>query len=141
MKKTADFRSTDRLLVLRQNAKPASETDWSNFLRELVRLRPRFAEMAALVVTDGGGPTVDQRKQLTKVMNGATIQTAVVTDALSVRFVVSSVALFNKTIRTFSRSELPLAYAWLKLPKSDIAKMERMIAELDESVGESTLSI
>src|SRR4051812_6501622 len=134
MTKSLDFRTIGTLLVLRENLHAPTEDDWNAFLRELHGLRPRMKEMRAIVFTDGGGPTTDQRKRLRDVIEGHPIHTAVVTDKVTVRFIISSIALFNKTIRTFSWKEVGDAYSWLGLGAADQRLIERALDEMGRTV-------
>jgi hypothetical protein len=134
MTRCLDFRVQGNLLILRENSLAPTEQDWTAFLRQLQELRPRMSEMRAIVFTDGGGPSTDQRKRLSRVIGDAPIHTAVVTDSVAIRFVISSIALFNKMIRTFSWAEVRQAYAWLGLRPSDQLAIERALAEMKQTV-------
>ena len=135
MEKCLDFRTVGRLLVLRENSRAPTDEDWAAFCDEVARLRPRLKEMRAMVFTDGGGPTSDQRKRLAAAIKGGEIQTAVITDKTMVRFIVSTIGLFNKTIRTFNTHEASDAFAWLELGGEDRSTVNEMLRDLEKSVG------
>jgi hypothetical protein len=136
MEKCLDFRTQGRLLVLRENARAPTDDDWKAFCAEIEKLRPRLKEMRALVFTDGGGPTADQRKKLATAISGGDIQTAVITDRPMVRFIVSTIGLFNKGIRTFQTREAPDAYAWLGLNTEDRQTIKSILRVLETTVSD-----
>ncbi len=127
-------RCFDRLLVIRQNEDAPTDDDWRTFLDEVRSLRPRLKEMRAMVFSDGGGPTIEQRKQLAAVMGGREIRTAVICDAGIIRFVVSTISLFNKSMRTYSWQEAPGAYSWLGLTIDEQRKVEDAVATMSVAV-------
>jgi hypothetical protein len=130
MSRCLDFRVEGNLLILRENSLAPTEEDWDAFLLQLKLLRPRMNEMRAMVFTDGGGPSAAQRKRLSRVIGDAPIHTAVVTDSAAIKFVISSIALFNKLIRTFSSAEVLQAYRWLGLRPRDQLAVERALADM-----------
>lgn len=87
--------------------------DWDACMADLAAYaetsRPR-----ALVLTDGGAPKGDQRAALNRLV-GREPPTAVVSDALVTRFIVSSFALTNPSIASFSSREIQLAWAHLRV--------------------------
>jgi hypothetical protein len=107
------------------------DSDWEAFLREMKALRPRFPEMRAMVFSDGGGPTAEQRKRLAVVMGGQDIKTTVISDKGVVRFVVATIGLFNKLIRTYSWQDVADAYAWLGLTGAEEEIIESAVRDMD----------
>jgi hypothetical protein len=99
-------------------AAPA-DVDWKDAMAALGRFANKTSPKA-IVFTDGGAPTGPQRDELNRLV-GKTPPTAVVTDALVVRFVVSSLALRNSSIATFSLSEFGDAWRHLGLNERDAA--------------------
>jgi hypothetical protein len=130
MTRCLDFRVEEHLLVVRENSLAPTEDDWAAFLRQLQALRPRIDQMRAIVFTDGGGPSTEQRRRLSQVIGDAPIRTAVITDRAAIRFVISSIALFNKTIRTFGWAQVYEAYSWLGLGRGDERTVERALREM-----------
>jgi hypothetical protein len=134
-KKSLAFRfASNVLLVLRENAYTPTDTDWDDFLRVLVENRANFAKLRILVRTEGGGPNVAQRKRLQTALDGRPIRVAVVTNSLPVRFLVSSIALLNREIRSFANDEIASAYEHLGLSPAEQRLAERVLAELSMDV-------
>ena len=135
MKKTLDFRTLGSLMILRESNDTPTDPDWDAFLAELRVQRPNFKAMRIIVFTDGGGPTSAQRKRLAEALGGSSVQVAVVTDRTAVRFIVSSIALLNKSISTFSVKETTKAYEWLKLSLSDRRLVDAAVSDMNETAA------
>lgn len=121
------------MIVLRENEDTPADEDWDAFLAMLVHDRERFPKLKILVLTEGGGPSAEQRKRLKVALDGRPVRVACVTDSVKVRFIASSVALLNRQIRTFSKQELPGAYTHLGMTA---AEQKIAAAVLDEMEGQ-----
>src|SRR5690349_5741196 len=88
------------LTLMAHTDKPPAEAEWNDYLSSVKD--EKISQI--MIFTDGGGPTAAQRKELKDALGGRTMPSAVVADAMGVRFIVSSVALFNKGIRSFGSS-------------------------------------
>lgn len=134
-KKTLAFRFVDSsLLVLRENAVTPRDEDWDAFLTVLEKNRDNFARLRILVRTEGGGPSAPQRKRLEKALGGRPVRVAVVTNSVAVRFIVSSIALLNREIRTFSVDELANAYQHLRLNPAERRDAEKAAFDMEDMV-------
>ncbi len=125
---------SDVLLVLRENAVTPRDEDWDAFLKVLVENRENFEKLRILVRTEGGGPNVLQRKRLQKALGGRPIRVAVVTNSIPVRFLVSSIALLNRAIRSFAIDEIKGAYEHLSLTPAEIRLADEAIVKMNEVV-------
>lgn len=128
------FRSVGRLLIIRQNQSAPTNEDWDALLSAISTQRAELKDMRAICFTDGGGPTVEQRKRLAAAMGGKQIQSAVMCDQAIVRFVVSTISLFNKSMRTYSWRELDNAYDWLGLRSDERRIVEESIPTMSAQV-------
>ena len=123
------------LLIIRQNQHAPSDEDWDEALR-LMTLNPaELDQLKALVVTDGGGPTPAQRKRLHHAMSGKSVRSAVVSESMKVRFIVSSVALFLSRIQSFRKDELEQAFNYLDLDAAERRLAQENVAEMDRLVA------
>jgi hypothetical protein len=123
------------LMLIRQNHNAPTDQDWDETLR-LMTLNPaEMVKLKVLVVTDGGGPTPEQRKRLDRTMGGKPVLTAVVSDSMKVRFIVSSVALLSAKIQSFRKSEIEQAFKFLGLDARERRVALDNIAELDTLVA------
>ena len=118
------------LLLLRQGPETPRDEEWDETLK-LLSLNPSDLErMKVLVVTDGGGPTPDQRKRLDRAMGGKPIRVAVVSESVKVRFIVSSVALLTSNIQSFRVGEMEAAFKHLGLSQPERTAATQNIAEM-----------
>jgi D-ribose pyranose/furanose isomerase RbsD len=119
------------LMIIRQNQNAPSEQDWDETLR-LMTLNPaEMDRLKVLVVTDGGGPTPEQRKRLDRAMSGKPVRTAVVSESVKVRFIVSSVALLTAKIQSFRKTEMEQAFKFLDLDTKERLQALQNVAEMD----------
>jgi hypothetical protein len=124
------------MLMLSETSETPTDHEWDAFLKVLVANRAHFATLRILVMTEGGGPTAGQRKRLEMALGGQSVKVAVVTDSIKVRFIVSSVALLNHSISTFSRSEFAKAVAFLGLAPQEHRVAIRLIDEMAKELIE-----
>ena len=134
-KRSLLVRVVESLIVLRENSATPTDRDWDEFLEILAANRSNFQHIKILVATDGGGPSSDQRTRLSVALGGRRVRVAVVTDSIKVRFIVSSIALLNSEIATFSKSELSEAYKHLSLTPHEVKLVELAIREMTPLVG------
>lgn len=124
----------DSMIVLRENEDTPADEDWDAFLAMLVHDRDRFPKLKILVMTEGGGPSAEQRKRLKVALDGRPVRVACVTDSVKVRFIASSVALLNRQIRTFSKSELDGAYTHLGMNSAEQKIAAAVLDEIEKQV-------
>ena len=119
------------VIISRGNKETPDERDWDEFLEIVAKNRAKSAKTKILVITDGGGPSIDQRKRLQRTLSGHTFRVAVVTDSVKVRFIVSSVALLNREISTFSMADMPRACEYLGLNSPEVGAALKLAKDLE----------
>ncbi|MFW5924862.1 MAG: hypothetical protein ACOCV4_01785 [Myxococcota bacterium] len=134
MPKNMVTRRVNDVLILRETKETPSDAEWDYCLELLVQDPQRLDQVKVLVVTDGGGPTPDQRKRLKQTLDGARIPIAVVTDSMRVRFIVSSVALLTSRIQSFAPNQMADAYTHLELSASTERLVQQALAEMWEEL-------
>lgn len=129
MKRNLITRTVGSVLVLRQTNEDPSDVEWSESLRHLgALLRTHGSNVKALVYTEGGAPTIPQRKLLAQALSTTPIRAAVVSDDVKARFTSSTVALGNRNHRSFSVAELPKALIHLGLTPDEAKGVEDVLA-------------
>jgi hypothetical protein len=123
------------LLLLRQNAETATDNEWANLLRTLVALRADLQKVKIIVRTDGGGPSPAQRKSLEEALGGKPARVAVVSDHLKVRFVTSTIALFQKELKSFMVKESSQAYDHLGMLDSERRQADVALKEMEAELA------
>jgi hypothetical protein len=92
-------------------------------------------KMRMLVFTKGGAPTTAQRRDLNDVLRGRTFPTAVVSDAVMVRGVVTAMSWFNSAIKVFPLSATDDALRYIGIPETQYEFMRREIAKLQAELN------
>lgn len=123
------------LLILRESAGTPSDEEWDECLRLIPTDPEQLAQLRVLVVTDGGGPTPDQRRRLQRALAGVPVRVAVVSESVRVRFIVSSVALLTSKIQSFSLREFNSALSHLDLPPDDVRAAQQAIREMTAALS------
>jgi hypothetical protein len=127
----------DRLFIVAYGAAGPTAAEWTAYL-DLME-RQGIDRTMQLVVTDGGGPTAAQRRELDKLLAGRTMPMAVVSGSIRVRGVVSVLSWLNRRIRAFRPPELREALVYLGVParRGDLIERElnRLLQELEGGRG------
>jgi hypothetical protein len=101
-------------VVLVNGPAPPTDDEWKAYVRDVERWLPDL--VGTMIVTDGGGPTSAQRRELKEVFsrNGrASVRTAVLSNSLMVRGIVNALNLFNPGIRVFRPDAVDEALAYI----------------------------
>ena len=117
-------------LVFVENERAPSDEEWGDFLKILALNRVDLAKLRLLVVTSGGAPTAEQRKQLAATLGGAPLLVSSVSDNMKIRFVTATIALFHSHMKTFSTQELDQAYDHLGLNSEERGVVGKAIADM-----------
>jgi hypothetical protein len=121
-------RAAGSLVLVRQGREAPTEKEWARFIQLLVHNADPKPKV--LIVTDGGGPTPEQRKSIRTALGGRSLRVVVVSDSAKVRFIVSTIALLTSDIRSFTLAELDAAGAYLGLQPEERLRAERMLREM-----------
>lgn len=98
------------------------------------RIGGALPEYRLLVLTDGAGPTSKQRRELNAEFGSAlkNVRTAIVSDAVTVRFIGSMVGLFAPQVRSFAVHQTTQALRYLDLDDRIIARLSRAVREVPQ---------
>jgi hypothetical protein len=118
------------VLVLCENQQTPSDAEWNHTLELLVQLQKTGQNVKVLVITEGGGPNSQQRKQLERTLGAEGVPVAVVSDSLKMRFISAGVALINPGHKGFTRAEVSDAYDHLKLTGSEARQAEMAVRQM-----------
>jgi hypothetical protein len=137
MKKTLAYGVTAECLIVTGAIQPYADEEWDRciaFVDEYARAtrRPRL-----LVVTDGGGPTIKQRRSLDGLLDAhrRTARVAVLTPSTTARSIVTALSWFIPIYRSFAPDDLAGAISFLELPPGVIPDIRRLMGELRSSVN------
>jgi hypothetical protein len=122
------------LLIGVHNTCTPTDAEWNEYLslckKQMLerdanpRLRPR-----QLIVTDGGGPNLEQRRRAHEVAKNANIHVAVVSASRFVRFVVNALVVTktNAHVRAFAPDETDAAYRYLEIDDRMLPSVESCV--------------
>jgi hypothetical protein len=124
-----------RVCLLVHTQQAPADSEWDACLVKLGAGLKKFPNrMCGLVFTDGGSITASQRKVGKEILGGYAMPLAVLSGALIPRFVVASVSLFNKSIRSFTPTEFSQACNHLQLDNEEIKLLRPAFAELQQKM-------
>lgn len=122
-----------RLLVVVHSAANPSPLEWDRLLNE-TEVRGRGKDLRILIISYGGGPDVDQRKQLAKLMAAFPAPRAVMTASTLVRGIMSALAFFNPRMKAFPLHDLDAATQYLGLHTDERSTAERLRGTLESKL-------
>jgi hypothetical protein len=118
-----------KLMVLYQLLKPPTDAEWDTYLGVITEC-VRAEHFRYIVVTEGAYPTRAQQGRLTAVVKGKLTRVAVISPAISVRFVVAVMSLVNAHIKVYSPKEQPEAFAHVGLDPAEYARVAASIERI-----------
>ena len=118
-------------MVLRETFATPRDEEWDQLLDLLRAQGDNVENVRFLVVTDGGGPNSAQRARVERVLNGRAVRVAIVSDSAKSRFIASTISLFNRDHRGFSKAEISEAYAHLRLTARERVLVEAALQQME----------
>lgn len=122
-----------RLLVVVHTAANPSKLEWDRLLNE-TSVRGRGKDLRMLIVSYGGGPDVDQRKQLATLMAASPAPRAVMTGSPLVRGIMGALSFFNPQMKAFGLHDLDAATEYLGLQTDERSTAERLRESLESKL-------
>jgi metallophosphoesterase superfamily enzyme len=123
----------DRLFLTAYGPDDPTDQEWDAYLRAIEQ--HGIVRTMQLVITDGAAPTRAQRRRLERLVTGHEVPVAVLSESTAVRVMVSAFAKLNRRLRAFAPADLAEALAFLEVPSSRVALIEREINCLRRSLG------
>ena len=134
MQPTMAWRFEGRLLVVVHGAQSPTNLAWQRFLTEALE-RGSGAHARILVVSHGGGPDGDQRKQLARAIGATPAPTAVMTTSTLVRGITAAMTFFNRSMIAVGLDDSDAAYKHLGLNVEERIKAQQLREELEVELG------
>ena len=128
------------MLVAHTKKKPDAAT-WTAMCEAIAAALETRDELRTLVFTDGGGPSSSQRDELAAVTKGKRYRVGVVTGASAVRFIVSSMAFFNPTIKSFPPVDWRRSLEYLGVPPAELEEVAEEVRRLSARPGGDRFSV
>jgi hypothetical protein len=123
--------------MLSLHGRPApTDADVAAMIPAMVKLASDNELVRSLVITDGGAPSTAQRKRLFDALAGRSerVRNAIITDATSVRFVISAMSLVVDGIRAFSPQEINAALAYLEYSPRELVACASKLRSIAKSL-------
>lgn len=119
------------LLFVHTN-KTANDEEGEGVIRTYRGLGKELVNYRALVITDGGGPSPSHRKKMQLEFGEPlkSMRTAILSDAITLRFVVASLRLFMNNIKAFEPRDVPGALSFAGLPEDAHAPVLTSLKEI-----------
>jgi hypothetical protein len=136
MTKNTFVQIRDRIIISVQTTKPPTDEEWyssMNFLSNCLTKKPE--NLCTLILTDGGAPSAVQRQRIKEIYGGKSIPTAILSSALIPRLVTASIALFNKSIRSYAPNEILEAYAHLQFTAKEKEQVFGALTDLQREIA------
>lgn len=90
-----------------------------------------------LVITEGGGPTPNQRKVMQQALAGKAVRNACVSDSVKIKFIMATVALFNSEAKLFPSWDMTGAFDFLGLDDSERFRVEQALTQMKKELQQS----
>jgi hypothetical protein len=126
------WRFDGRLVVAVHGESDPSNLEWKGYLRDTVA-HPKPSALRVFVVSHGGSPSGQQRKELTDTLR-VSVPTAYLSNRWIARSLVNTLAWFNPQIRAFSLDEDAAAHEFLGLTKEERGTAQRLRTELEKEL-------
>jgi hypothetical protein len=119
------------VMVVRENKETPSDMEWDAFIAATTEYRKRVDMLRVLIITDGGGPNGNQRSKIKDAIGDKQFKSAVVSDAIKIRFIASAIMLISKNHASFTTREASGAYTHLALTADERRKVDECVVQLD----------
>ena len=119
-------------LLVCQAAATARSDEWARYLEAVARYLKTNTKPRLLVLTAGGAPTPEQRRNIDLLLDPhrARMKVAIVTDSTFARGVVKAIRLVYPFYQAFARKELESALRFLDVRPADDVEVKRCAEEL-----------
>jgi hypothetical protein len=120
-------------VVVHDDGAPDAAT-WSAYVAEtrqlIARVSGDISKLTALIISDRGVPSGDQRAEFLRLLDGHPLRSSIVSRSVLVRAAVRSVNLFNRAMRPFSPEALSDALDHISVPSARRRELLSSLARL-----------
>jgi hypothetical protein len=133
---TMAMRRFDRVVLAVHDAAPPTDDEWLRWIA--LCLERKGAELRVMVESLGGGPSPKQRKELADLLSGEDLRSAILTDSIVTRGVVTAISWLNISLRAFELDQHQAAANYLGLSQAELSEALATFRTLRKacSVGE-----
>lgn len=136
---TLAWKVVGTVLVVTETEDSPSDAEWKAFINATSQYRTRVNEMRVLIHTDGGGPNTAQRSLIKAAIDGKPFRSAVVSDAIKLRFIAAAIMLISKHHKSFTTREWERAYDHLALSTEERRGIDAAVRDMRAGLRKSAL--
>jgi hypothetical protein len=116
-----------------------AEPEWQGYTRAIEplvrRLRAEGKMIKFAVITDEGGPNAKQRAAVVDLLNGVATRTAVISQSLITRNLITAFGWLNFSVKGFGPTQFSAAASYLDLSPEQRGTVVARAAALAQSIG------
>ena len=128
----------DLLVFVAGIAEPTA-AEWLEYQRRIEplvrRIRSDGGTIKFLVIADEGGPNAKQRAAIADMLHGITTRTAVVSNSMIARRMITAFGWLNFAMKGFAPNQVAAAGAYLDLSTEQLQTVVARAAALAQSIG------
>jgi hypothetical protein len=122
----------DRLTVAVHHTSAPTSEEWDRWIALCVG---QEGPIRVLVESHGGAPNAKQRKALQEAVGGRDLRSAILSDSVVVRGVVTALAWLGVSLRAFSLHDYPAVAEYLGLSKHELTVAVEQLRLLRKDCG------
>lgn len=107
----------DRLTIAVHHSRPPSDEEWN---RWVALCAAQEGPIRVIVESHGGAPNAKQRKTLSDALAGRDLRSAILSDSIVVRGVVTALAWLGISLRAFPLDDYAGLAEYLEIPSDEI---------------------
>jgi hypothetical protein len=122
----------DRLTIAVHHTRPPTDEEWD---RWVALCATQEGPIRVIVESHGGAPNAKQRKALSDALAGRDLRSAILSDSIVVRGVVTALAWLGVALRAFPLDDYASMAAYLDIPKHEITVAIEQLRVLRKECG------
>jgi hypothetical protein len=128
-----------RVMIAVQNQQMPSDKEWDYYLTLVRSLQKQFngdmKQVRGLVFSDGGVPNAAQRTRVREIIEGHSIDTALVSDSVSIRIVSGILSVFTPGFKVFSPPDWRAGLNYIGVAEADRPALYSLLRSMSPQVG------
>jgi hypothetical protein len=139
MQPTMAWRFDGRITVIVHSERSPTNLEWRRFLTDATEVG-FTAQRRILVISHGGGPDGDQRRELMEAARNTPAPVVMMTKSALVRGIMTALTFFNPVTKVVNLDDDEQAYDFLGLSSGERESARRLRADLERELGLRSLA-
>jgi hypothetical protein len=123
---------SSRLLIAMYGENSPTDADWFKYIEGIASMGD---EVWVLAFSSGGGPTLQQRRQLEDVLGERTGRAAIITPSGNARAIVAAIRWFNRDIKAFAPNDWEAALEFMHIEGLEARRVLRRLRIMAQQMG------